>query len=106
VCEIIEAVTADERGQIMNQRDLSVYRQYYQPDFIDRDCQAIYLGTVPQDDLIQRVGRLPFYTKAPLALTNAQKAEIKNDPRLLCLCQKRNRLSKMIKKDFSTVKAA
>jgi hypothetical protein len=99
-------VTADERGQIINQQDLSIYRRYYQPDFIDRDCQAIYLGTVLQDDLIQRVGRLPFYTEAPPALTDAQKAEIKNDPRLLCLCQRHDRLSKMIKKDFSTVKAA
>jgi hypothetical protein len=43
------------------------------PDFIDRDCQAIYLGTVPQDDLIRRVGRLPFHTEAPAALTDAQK---------------------------------
>jgi hypothetical protein len=49
---------------------------------------------------------LLFYTEAPPALTDTQKAEIKNDPRLFCLCQKRNRLSKMIKKDFSTVKAA
>ncbi len=90
----------------MNQRDPTVYRRYYQPDFIDRDCQAIYLGTVPQDDLIRRVGRLPFHTEAPTALTDAQKAEIRNDPGLLRLCQKRDRLSKMIKKNFSTVKAA
>ena len=68
--EIIEAVTADERGQIINQQDPSVYRRYYQPDFIDRDCQAIYLGTVPQDNLIQRVGQLPFYTEVLLALTD------------------------------------
>jgi len=49
---------------------------------------------------------LPFHTEAPLALTNAQKAKVKNDLRLLRLCQKRDRFSKMIKKDFSTVKAA
>jgi ribosomal protein L29 len=49
---------------------------------------------------------LLFYTEAPAALTDTQKAEIRNDPRLLRLCQKHNRLSKMIKKDFSTIKAA
>ena len=49
---------------------------------------------------------MPFHTEAPPALTDAQKAEVKNDPRLLRLCQRRDRLSKMIKKDFSTIKAA
>jgi hypothetical protein len=106
VYKIIEAVTADKYSQIINQQDPTVYRRYYQPDFIDRDCQAIYLGTVLQDNLIQKVGQLPFYTEVPPALTDAQKAEVKNDPRLLRLCQKRDRLSKMIKKDFSTIKAA
>jgi hypothetical protein len=52
------------------------------------------------------VGQLPFYTEAPVALTDVQKAEIRNDLRLLQLCQKHDRLSKMIKKDFSTIKAA
>jgi hypothetical protein len=56
--------------------------------------------------LIQKVGQLPFYTEALPALTDTQKAEIKNNPRLLCLCQRHDRLSKIIKKDFSTVKAA
>ena len=87
-------------------QDLTVYWQYYQPDFIDQDCQAIYLGTIPQDNLIQRVGQLPFYTKAPPALTDTQKAKVKNDPRLLRLCQKHDGLSKIIKKDFFTIKAA
>lgn len=56
---MVEAVTPDERGQIMSQRDSTTYRRYYIPDFIDQDCQAIYLGTVPQDNLVRRVGRLP-----------------------------------------------
>jgi hypothetical protein len=56
---MVEAVTPDEHGQIMGQRDSTTYRRYYMPDFIDQDCQAIYLGTVPQDDLVRRVGWLP-----------------------------------------------
>jgi hypothetical protein len=32
---MIEVVTPDERGQIMSQLDLSVYRRYYLLDFID-----------------------------------------------------------------------
>jgi hypothetical protein len=49
---------------------------------------------------------LLFYTEVPTALTDTQKAKIRNNPRLLRLCQKYNRLSKIIKKDFSTIKAA
>jgi hypothetical protein len=102
----IEAVTPDERGQIMGQRDPAVYRRHYMPDFIDRDCQAIYLGTVPQDDLIRRVGRIPYNLKAPTALTDTQKSEIRNNPKLLRLYKRRQRVCKKIKEDFSSIKAA
>jgi Protein of unknown function (DUF3435) len=66
---MVEAVTPNERGQVMGQQDPDVYQRYYMPDFIDRDCQAIYLGTVPQDDLVRRVGRLPRNLRAPTFLT-------------------------------------
>jgi hypothetical protein len=36
-------------------RALDVNQQYYMLDIIDRDRQAIYLGTVPQDDLVRKV---------------------------------------------------
>jgi hypothetical protein len=65
--KIVETVSPNERGQIMGQRDPGVYRRYYMPDFIDQDCQAIYLGTVPQGDLVRRVGRLPRDLPAPTA---------------------------------------
>lgn len=65
-----EAVTPDKHGQIIGQRDLAVYQQYYIPDFIDRDCQAIYLGTVLQDDLIQRVGRILYNLNISTILTD------------------------------------
>lgn len=64
-------MTPDERGQIMGQQDPTTYRRYYMPDFVDQDCQVIYLGTVLQDDLVQKVGRLPRDLQAPNALTNA-----------------------------------
>jgi hypothetical protein len=63
-------------------------------------------GIIPQDDLIQRVGQLPFHLEAPPALTNAQKSKIRNDPKLLKLYQRRNKVAKKIKRDFSTIKAA
>jgi hypothetical protein len=102
----VEAVTPDERGQIMGQRDPAVYRRHYIPDFIDRDCQAIYLGTVTQDDLVRRVGRIPYNLNAPTALTDAEKSEIRNSPELVQLYQKRSRVYEKIKRDFSTIKAA
>jgi hypothetical protein len=40
-------------------------------DFIERDCQAIYLGVVLQDDLVRRVGQLYRDLRAPTALTEA-----------------------------------
>ena len=106
IWEMVETVSPDERGQIMGQRDPNVYRRYYMPDFIERDCQAIYLGTIPQDDLVRRMGRLPRDLRAPTFLTDAQKSEIRNDPKLLYLYQKRVQVAKKIKKDFSTIKAS
>lgn len=90
----------------MGQRDPAVYRRHYMPDFIDRDCQAIYLGTIPQDDLIRRVGRIPYNLNVPTTLTDAQESEIRNDPELRRLCQKRQRVCEKIKRNFSTIKAA
>ncbi|KFZ13522.1 hypothetical protein V501_03678 [Pseudogymnoascus sp. VKM F-4519 (FW-2642)] len=71
-----EELTPEERRQIMgNQGD--VYERYYMPAFIDRDCQAIYLGSTRRDDLIRAVGRLARHARAPPALTDVQNQEIK-----------------------------
>jgi hypothetical protein len=77
------------------------------PGFIDRDCQAIYLGSPSRDDLVRAVGRLARDALAPTALTDAQKFEISNNPRVLKLCRKRQYCADRIKKDlgFRTVKA-
>ena len=50
------------------------------PDFINQNCQTIYLSTIPQYDLIRRVGRIPYNLNAPTALTDIQKSEVKNNP--------------------------
>jgi hypothetical protein len=42
-----------------------VYERYYMPAFINRDCQAIYLGSIRRDDLVQAVGRLARHERAP-----------------------------------------
>jgi hypothetical protein len=43
---------------------------------------------------------------APLALTDAQKAEIKNDPDLVRLYEKRNKVARKIKEKYFLIKAA
>ncbi|KAH0558787.1 hypothetical protein GP486_004570 [Trichoglossum hirsutum] len=55
------------------------------PGFIDRDCQAIYLGSPSQDDL---------------------KLEINNDSMLLKLYERRQCCADKIKRNFPTIKAA
>jgi hypothetical protein len=101
-----EAVTSDKHSQILSQQDPTVYQRYYLPDFIDQDCQAIYLGTVLQDQLLQRVEQLPFHLDVPQALTDVQKAEIRNNPDLLWLYRKHNKVAKKIKEKYFSIKAA
>jgi hypothetical protein len=62
-------VTPEERRQIMGNRG-DVYERYYMLAFIDRDCQAIYLGSTRRDDLIRAVGRLARHKRAPKHLTD------------------------------------
>jgi hypothetical protein len=92
----------------MGHRHRGTYTRYYMPGFIDRDCQAIYLGSPSRDDLVRAVGRLARDILAPTALTDAQKLEISNDPRVLKLCRRRQHYADKIKEDpsFPTIKAA
>jgi hypothetical protein len=55
-----------------------VYERYYMPNFVNKDCLAIYLGTTRRDDLVQAVGRLERHSRAPDDLNDVQKAEIRN----------------------------
>lgn len=43
-CATTEALNPEECRQIMGNRG-DVYEQYYMPSFVDRNCQAIYLGS-------------------------------------------------------------
>jgi hypothetical protein len=84
-----------------------VYKRYYMPNFIDRDCLAIYLGTTRRDDLVRAVGRLERHEKAPDDLNDAQKGEIRNDPDMAKLIRRRERYAKRIKNcGYLTIKAA
>ena len=68
-----------------------VYKRYYMPAFIDRDYQAIYLGSTRRDDLIRAVSRLAHHERAPKHLIDVQKFEISRHPDLLDLIRKRAR---------------
>jgi hypothetical protein len=84
-----------------------VYERYYMPSFIDRDCQAIYLGSTRRDDLIRAVGRLICHERAPKALTDVQKFEISRHPELLKLIEERAQCVQELKDyGYSTIKAA
>jgi hypothetical protein len=84
-----------------------VYERYYMPAFIDRDCQAIYLGSTRRDDLIRAVGRLARHERAPKALTDVQKFEISRHPKVLELVDKRAKCVQEIKEHgYPTIKAA
>ncbi|OBT81691.1 hypothetical protein VE02_10212, partial [Pseudogymnoascus sp. 03VT05] len=77
--ELNDALTPEERRHIIGNSG-DVYERYYMPDFVDKDCQGIYLGTPRRDDLIRRVGRLARHGRCPSSLTDEQKLEIKNHP--------------------------
>jgi hypothetical protein len=84
-----------------------VYERYYMPSFIDRDCQAIYLGSTRRDDLIRAVGRLICHERAPKALTDVQKFEISRHPELLKLIEERAQCVRELKNHgYPTIKAA
>jgi hypothetical protein len=84
-----------------------VYERYYMPDFVDKDCQGIYLGTPRRDGLIRRVGRLARHGRCPSCLTDEQKLEIKNDPDIVKATALRSTYGQEIKlKGYTTIKAA
>jgi hypothetical protein len=84
-----------------------VYERYYMPDFVDKDCQGIYLGTPRRDNLIRRAGRLARHGRCPSCLTDEQKLDIKNHPDIVKAAALRNAYGQEIKlKGYPTIKAA
>jgi len=103
---MIEVLIPEERNQIIGHRRVT-YERYYMPGFIDRDCQAIYLGSPSRDDFVRAVGRLAYNQGAPTALTDVQKLAISNDPQILELGKtRRTCVAKIQDLGYSIIKAA
>ena len=85
------------------------YERFYLPDFIARDFQSIYFGTPDQEQLIQRVTQIGITRDegAPIELTDEQKLEVKNDPKLVRLREELDSCRKMIERQgFCSINAA
>lgn len=79
------------------------------PDLIERDFQSIYFGTPSQDELIQHAARMGLSRdeRAPTKLTDEQKLEIRDHPRLAELRVQRDRYRERIKaRGYRNVDAA
>jgi len=75
------------------------YRKYYMPTFFDKDCQAIYFGTCPQNDLVRRVGALRRDSRAPQTLSRQGRCSIPNDPWVKEAIEKRDEYTAQLKQD-------
>jgi len=86
--------------------DSSTYTRFYTTDYNDVDFQEIVFGSEPQRDLIHLMGRLLRHGDAPKRLTEHQKAEVNNDPKLAKLRRKRDRDLAEIRKRGWTLQTA
>ncbi|KAJ9654854.1 hypothetical protein H2201_008928 [Coniosporium apollinis] len=105
---INSVLTLEERNQTMGHHG-STYEQFYMPDLIERDFQSIYFGTPSQDVLIQSVARMRLSRdkRAPTELTDEQKLEVRNNPKLVKLHKNRERCKKKIRdRGYYSIKAA
>ncbi|KAH6883990.1 hypothetical protein B0T10DRAFT_580175 [Thelonectria olida] len=95
-----EALTPEERNKAMGHRlgDSSTYVRYYMTDFIGADTQAIAFGSDPQTDFVNLMSRLVRHGNAPTKLTEEQKDEIANDPKLVKYLRKRSQAMARFKK--------
>lgn len=77
----------------------STYEKYYTPTHIARDFQAIYFGTPPEEKLIQSVASMGLSRdrRAPTELDDDQQKQVRNDPILVALREKREKYKKMLK---------
>lgn len=106
--KLTKEVSPEECNQIMGHSGgtSSVYRQYYMPEFVDRDVQAIYFGSTRQDDLIRAIGRIPRNGQAPTRLTDDQKDLVRQEPELIEASQERDRFKTEIRHLFGTITKA
>lgn len=75
------------------------YERYYTPTHIARDFQAIYFGTPSEEELIQSVASMGLSRdrRAPIELNDDQQKEVRNDPMLVALRQKRERYKQRLR---------
>lgn len=78
--------------------DSSTYVRYYIADFIGADTQAITFGSDLQIDFVNLISRLVRHRNAPTKLTEQQKDEIANDPKLVKYLQKQSQAKARFKK--------
>jgi hypothetical protein len=92
-------LTPEEKQQVMTHLNGDTYRRHYMPTFIDRDCQSIYFGTPPQDDLVRRVGGLHHDTRAHFEVAKGTVRRLEEiNSQLLGLKQKREACLQAISK--------
>ncbi|RYP32009.1 hypothetical protein DL767_005454 [Monosporascus sp. MG133] len=70
---------------------------YYMPHLIDPYKQATIFESDLQSDLAHRMGRLMRYSHTPTELTDQQRYEVHNEPRLAKLRRERDRIATVIK---------
>ncbi|KAF1976801.1 hypothetical protein BU23DRAFT_12632 [Bimuria novae-zelandiae CBS 107.79] len=77
----------------------STYEKYYTPTHIARDFQAIYFGTPSEEELIRSVASMGLSRdrRAPTELDDDQQKQVRNDPVLVALREKREKYKKMLK---------
>ena len=63
--------------------DTTVYVRFYTTDYMEADFQEVVFNSKTQRNLIHLMGRLLCNGDAPTYLTDEQKAEIKQDPKLV-----------------------
>lgn len=105
---LTRTVSPEERNQIMGHSGgtSTVYRQYYMPEFVDRDVQSISFGSTAQDDLVRAIGRIPRNGAAPTKLTREQKDSINDHPEVRSAVAARDQVTAKFRKSFCTIKRA
>ena len=91
------ALIPEVADQVMGHHG-DTYRQFYLPDLIERDFSSIYFGSSPQDGLVAAVARmgLTWDKRAPTELTSQQKLEVRNEPELIRLRERRDRYKRRL----------
>ncbi|KAI9719521.1 MAG: hypothetical protein M1828_006150 [Chrysothrix sp. TS-e1954] len=102
------ALTPSERNKILGHSDGAIYDEFYAPNLIPKDLQSIYFGTTSQTTLIEAISRIGLSRdkRAPTGISSEKEFELKNDPSLLELKNRRERCRAKMRGRYGTVKAS